>query len=118
MRLGHRAPARPGPDWPLGPPQRHMLSTGEGLPVEPRGAGAAEWIGLAFHGYAVTHLDSLAHMFWDGRMYNGHPAGAVTVGDGATALDVRPAAEVMSGRGVLLDAARHLGRDGWTPASS
>ena len=77
-------PPGPAPDWPLGPPSATCCPPVRASRVEPRGAGAAEWIGLAFHGYAVTHLDSLAHMFWDGRMYNGRPAGAVTVHDGAT----------------------------------
>jgi kynurenine formamidase len=106
----------PRVDQPFGPPLRHMLSTGEGLPATPRGAGAAEWIGLTFHGYSVTHLDSLAHMFWDGRMYGGRPADEVRVRDGATVNDVVPAGTAgMAGRGVLLDAARQRGVDWLEP---
>ena len=30
-----------------------------------------DYFGLIFHGHSVTHLDSLAHFFWDGSMYNG-----------------------------------------------
>ena len=59
--------------------QRYMLSTGLGLGEEGRrnllgggrAGGAQEFIGMVFHGLDVTHLDSLAHLFWDGKMYNG-----------------------------------------------
>jgi hypothetical protein len=57
-----------GPQHHLGPPQRHFLSTGEGLAdehrippawAEPgdRQSGATEFIGMVFHGYGITHLD-------------------------------------------------------------
>lgn len=106
----------PAVDQTLGPPMRHMLGTGEGLGAEPRYAGAAEWIGFAFHGYTITHLDSLAHMFWDGRMYGDRPAATVGVRDGARACDVMPAAAGgIVGRGVLLDAAAEAGRDWMDP---
>ncbi len=36
------------------------------------------FVGVAFHGMAVSHIDALCHVFVDGRMYNGHPASAVT----------------------------------------
>ncbi len=115
----------PRPDRPFGGVQRHMIGTGEGLldperpgaaaDLEPRTGGAAEWFGLVFHGYSVTHLDSLSHMFFDGRMYNGRPAAWVTSRQGATANDVRPAAQGIVTRGVLVDVARHLGVD-WLEA--
>jgi len=115
----------PRPDRPFGGVQRHMIGTGEGLgdperpgaaaDLEPRTGGAAEWFGLVFHGYSVTHLDSLAHMFFDGRMYNDRPAAWVTSRQGATANDVRPAGRGVVTRGVLVDVARHLGVD-WLDA--
>ena len=33
---------------------------------------------MVFHGLDVTHLDSLAHLFWDGKMYGGAPASLVS----------------------------------------
>src|ERR1041384_124277 len=62
--------------------QRYMLSTGLGLADEGRrnllgegrAGGAQEFIGMVFHGLDVTHLDSLAHIFWDGRLYGGASA--------------------------------------------
>ena len=78
---------RPQPDHAFGTPQRYMLATGQGLNDEhrvgatgARNAGALEYIGFIFHGYAITHIDGLCHFFWDGKMYNGKPAELVTSG--------------------------------------
>ena len=54
-----------------------------------RAGGAQEFIGMVFHGLDVTHLDSLAHIFWDGKMYGGAPASLVSDRQGA--LDARRA---------------------------
>lgn len=61
-----------------------------------------------------THLDSLAHMFWDGFTYNGYNASqTVNLRQGASLLDVVAAAPGIVGRGVLLDAAEvGFGRGG------
>jgi kynurenine formamidase len=104
-----------GGDPPV-PPQRHMLLTGEGQHdqerVRPPGflavgkiGFAVEHIGMQFHGRSMTHLDALSHCFWDGRIYNDLPSASVTAFRGATAHDVRSAADGIVGRGVLLDAA-------------
>lgn len=106
--------------WPVDPavpdvygtPQRLMLLGGAGPPPEPLAAGAerrphrsaVEYIGLAFHGMTVTHLDSPAHVSWDGVIYNGRPAAAAVRFDtGATACAVTAAAHGITTRGVLLD---------------
>ena len=83
--------------------QRYMLSTGLGLQEEGRrgllsggrGGGAQEYIGMVFHGLDVTHLDSLAHLFWDGKMYGGAPASLVSDRQGA--LEARRAGPVRGG---------------------
>jgi kynurenine formamidase len=56
-----------------------------------------------------THVDGLAHIYWQGRMYNGKPAAGVTT-SGAATCGIEGAAARMVTRGVLLDAARHFGR--------
>lgn len=99
--------------------QRYMLSTGLGLSEEGRrglGAGgrmggAQEYIGMVFHGLDVTHLDSLAHIFWDGKMYGGAPSSLVSDRHGALKHDVLALADGVTTRGVLLDMARHRGVD-------
>jgi kynurenine formamidase len=55
-----------------------------------------------------TQWDALAHVFYDGFLYNGRPASVVTEhGAGANSID-KIRAGVLS-RGVLLDIARHRG---------
>ena len=99
--------------------QRYMLSTGLGLDEEGRrgllgdgrAGGAQEYIGMVFHGLDVTHLDSLAHLFWDGKMYGGAPASLVSDRQGALKHDVLAVQDGVTTRGVLLDIARLRGVD-------
>lgn len=94
--------------------QRYMLSTGlgldddgrRGLLGDGRAGGAQEYIGMVFHGLDVTHLDSLAHLFWDGKMYGGAPASLVSDRQGALKHDVLAVQDGVTTRGVLLDIAR------------
>jgi kynurenine formamidase len=103
--------------------QRHMLSTGLGLNEDGhermmgpgRAGGAQEYIGLVFHGFDVTHLDALSHIFWDGQMYNGRPAWLVSDRDGAREHDVLSVSDGVVTRGVLLDIPRLRGVDVLAP---
>jgi kynurenine formamidase len=110
-------------DKPFGTPQRFMLSTGQGMADDARMASPAdrgrtsaalEYVGLVFHGVSVTHVDALAHIFWDGQMYGGRPAETVNSWHGATECDVRVARDGVLTRGVLLDVAGCRGGD-WVP---
>ncbi len=65
-----------------------------------------DFIGLIFHGTTITHIDSLAHIFWDGKMYNGQPAEKVTTAEGATVESVDAVKDGIVARGVLLDLPR------------
>lgn len=99
--------------------QRYMLSTGLGLEEEGRkglmgagrAGGAQEFIGMVFHGLDVTHLDSLAHLFWDGKMYGGAPASLVSDRQGALKHDVLAVKDGVVSRGILLDIAKLRGVD-------
>jgi|SRR3989344_3019335 len=71
---------------------------------EGRRAGL-EYVGMVFHGSSITHLDSPAHYFWKGKMYNGRPADLVNSRDGAKANDVEVLRNGIVTRGVLLDIA-------------
>jgi kynurenine formamidase len=59
---------------------------------------------------AGTHLDALAHVTYDGLMYNGYPADKVTAPAGATKCGADKLTPIVS-RGVLLDVARAKGAD-------
>jgi len=98
-------PNRPSPNAALGtPPQRYMARTcGEPFDADGRGAMAAEWFGMLFHGLDVTHLDALSHMAWDGSFYNGVPVDRQSPAGGSLELAVTDAPTGIVGRGVLLD---------------
>ena len=58
---------------------------------------------MVFHGHTITHLDSLAHFFWEGKMYNGRPSRLVSTSLGATVESVEVAKDGIITRGVLVD---------------
>lgn len=101
-------PTQPAPENPS-PVAHHMIGT------HTEGYGA-DWIGVASHGYATTHLDALCHIFWDGRTYNGHPTEVVTA-HGAEELGVHHLRDGVVGRGVLLDIPAVLGTDALEPGT-
>ena len=95
------------PDVPS-PPVHFMVESGEGWAsgdkVSSRtNAAAIDYIGMIFHGLAVTHVDSLAHFFWQGKTYNGKPAHMVSTSLGATVCSVEAASKGFISRGVLVD---------------
>lgn len=94
------------------PPVHLMLRAGDmandllGIP--------SDYVALMYHGYTITHLDALCHHIYQRQLYNGFPAEAVT-SRGAQAGSIRAAATGVTGRGVLLDVPRALGRDWLDP---
>ncbi|WP_019544698.1 cyclase family protein [Streptomyces sulphureus] len=63
---------------------------------------------------AGSQYDALAHVHYDGKLYNGHPATDVTE-TGAQHCGIHTQAKGITGRGVLLDVARQRGVD-WLPS--
>jgi len=55
------------------------------------------------HGPGTTHLDSFAHVFFDGKMWNGDPASLVTKEKGATKNSILTMKNGIVTRGVLYD---------------
>ena len=93
---------------------RFMVDSGEGrdtAPPERRLArrGAGEFIGMVFHGYTVTHIDTPAHFFWEGKLYNGRSCNLITSREGATVEAVELLHDGVVSRGILLDVARTRG---------
>ncbi len=114
------------PDDVSGPPVRFMTMTGQGLRddhrvlpdgilASDRQSGVVEFLGLVYHGYRVTHIDALSHIFWDAKMYNGLPAELVTSNFGATRHAVTSIRDGIVTRGVLVDAAHGRGVDWLEP---
>jgi len=100
---------------PMTPPaQRFMLATGDQNHRD-GSSGAGDFLGVAYHGYVVTHIDALSHVFWDGKMYGGHSSGLVTSGSGATKQGIETLSGGVVTRGVLLDVAGLRGKDWLEP---
>jgi kynurenine formamidase len=87
-------------------PLHYMIRSGEAEGSR----GAADFIGLASHGYSITHVDALSHQFWDGRFYNNTSSRVVTTETGATVGSVETMKDGIVTRGVLLDIAGLRGR--------
>jgi kynurenine formamidase len=62
----------------------------------------SDFVGVAFHGMATSHVDALCHVFVDGQMYNGFP-GTEVKSTGARRGSIMAARDGIVGRGVLLD---------------
>jgi len=95
-------------------PLRFMVDSGEGRDTASperllARRGASEFVGMVFHGYAITHVDTPAHFFWEGRIYNGRSCNLVTAREGATVEAVELLKDGVVSRGVLLDVARTRG---------
>jgi len=104
-------PVVPGPDKPT-PAQHHMVIAGDA----PEGSGvphletALDFIGIACHGMATSHIDALCHVFVRGQMYNGFPA--------ADVKSTGAARDEIVSRGVLLDIPRLRGVPWLEPGTS
>lgn len=71
--------------------------------------GCGDYIGVAYHGFANTHVDALCHIFTDDRrMYGGRPASGVTA-EGARTNSIEYWRDGIVARGVLYDVPRHRG---------
>jgi kynurenine formamidase len=65
---------------------------------------------MVFHGYTITHVDTPAHYFWKGKLYNNRSCNLVTSREGAQVESVDLLKDGVVSRGVLLDIAALRGR--------
>ena len=101
-------------------PVHYMIESGEGWDspnkfTSRETQAATDYVGMVFHGHTVTHVDSLAHFFWKGRMYNDRPASMVSTNLGATVESIEIAGRGIVTRGVLIDVPRVRGVDWLEP---
>jgi len=101
-------PVEPSPENP-NPALHMMIVAGDdclvpGVNVE----AAMDFVGVAYHGMATSHIDALCHVFVDGRMYNGFSKDEVK-STGARRGSILAAGDGVVSRGVLLDVPRLLG---------
>jgi kynurenine formamidase len=106
LSLGRDLAVQSSPDNPT-PALHHMTVAadvggfGQGMGM----GGSADFVAVACHGMAQSHIDALCHVFVGGEMWNGHPASEVT-SVGARRNSIRSGFDGITGRGVLLDVPR------------
>jgi kynurenine formamidase len=96
------------PDNPQ-PIVRKMVRVGVGAPTTGIG-GTSDTFFIAYHGLAHTHMDTLCHFLYDGKMYNGYSQDQVTE-NGAAKNSIINFKNGIITRGVLMDIARLKGVD-------
>ncbi len=94
------------------PAQHHMLAAGDlgASLMTPGLESTSDWLGIACHGMAISHVDALCHIAVDGLMYNGVSAREV-LSNGARTHGIDAMADGVCGRGVLLDLSAVRGVD-------
>ncbi|MFV2114258.1 cyclase family protein [Micromonospora sp. LOL_025] len=99
-------------------PVHTMLDTGTdaaaGIQGFPHGIGGADDV-IAMPLQCSTQWDGLGHIFDHGIAWNGRPAGEVVTSLGDAVTGIETVADVIAGRGVLLDVGRVIGTDGELP---
>ncbi len=108
---------QPSPENPF--PALHMMVAAGDDCVSPRSGTEAtgDFVGVAFHGMATSHIDALCHVFVDGQMYNGFSKHEVK-STGARKGSIMSARDGIVTRGVVLDIPRTLGLDWLEPGAA
>ena len=78
---------------------------------------AMDFMGIAPHGFSVTHLDAVGHVYFEGEMYNGRWAAEQVDRFGMRFGAIEAMAEGVVTRGVLLDVASAMGVDYLDPTA-
>jgi hypothetical protein len=83
------------------PALHHMVDLGDVEPPEP--TGHKDFIGIDYHGKAVSHLDAICHIGYRGELYGGVKSASVmsSLGSAWSAVTTMSAGVVV--RGVLID---------------
>lgn len=71
--------------------------------------GALDTITVTPHGFGVTHLDAIAHVYFEGAAYNGRRVADVLTASGMTYGSIAALGDGFVTRGFLLDVARARG---------
>ncbi|MFI5669479.1 cyclase family protein [Streptomyces sp. NPDC051704] len=109
--LGLPWDTRTGPDNRK-PALHHMTDLGDVEAPEP--ATYKDFLAVDYHGKAVSHLDALSHVAYEGRLYEGRPAREAVDAGGARFGSVAALGPLVT-KGVLLDLPAVLGVDWLEP---
>jgi len=96
--------------WPLNTevdvenrmPATHLMLRAGDVVAEVETSSTADYLALAPHGQAHSHLDALCHVAWKGKIYNNRPVSVVT-SMGALKNAITIGQNGIVTRGVLLD---------------
>jgi kynurenine formamidase len=80
-------------------------------------ASTSDTFFISYHGMAHTHMDSLCHFVYDGKIYNGYSSDVVGE-DGAAKNSILNFKNGIITRGVLMDMARYKGVDWLEPGTA
>ena len=111
--------------WPLNTvmavdnrnPATHLMLRAGDVVDDVQTISTADYLALAPHGTAHSHLDALCHVAWRRRIYNGRPVGVVT-SQGALKNAITIGQDGIVTRGVLLDIPRVRGVDWLEPGTA
>lgn len=104
-----------GPDNPR-PALHHMVDLGDVEPFEP--STHKDFLGLDYHGKAVTHLDALCHIGYRGELFGGVPSAAAVSSLGSRWAAVTALSSGIFVRAVLYDLPRVSGIDWLEPGQA
>jgi kynurenine formamidase len=96
----------------IGDAPRAALRSGFEHEMQVGESGSGDLLHIRFHGWSITHLDALCHIFTGpgGQLYNGRPSSDVTE-QGALSGNVQAFANGIITRGVLYDVPRFRGTE-------
>ncbi|WP_327134943.1 cyclase family protein [Streptomyces sp. NBC_01343] len=112
--LGLPWDTRTGPDNRK-PALHHMTDLGDVEAPEP--STYKDFLAADYHGKAVSHLDALSHVAYEGRLYEGRPAREAVDAGGARFGSVAALGPLVT-KGVLLDLPAVLGVDWLEPGQA
>ena len=97
------------------PAVRKMTRVGVGAPTTGTG-GTGDTFFMSYHGYIHTHMDTLCHFLYNGKMYNGYSQDVVTE-NGAGKNSILNFKNGIITRGILMDIPRLKGVDYLEPGT-
>ena len=115
VSLEHRLLTEVAPDVPL-PFQRRVLSVPDATAEPAFRGGVSDNYNISYHGYSHSHVDSLCHILYKGKMYNGKDQNTITEAGCATNSIANLQAGIVT-RGVLIDIPRLKGVDYLEPGT-
>lgn len=107
VSLAHRLITEGAVDVPL-PFERHILRLPDPSAAPSFRGGVSDHYAISYHGYSHSHIDSLCHILYKGRMYNGVSQETITEEGCSHASIINLQGGIVT-RGVLFDIPRLKG---------